>query len=206
MQALTRTYRPDVLPKIYDRFGPVANCLTLSSFFYGGAVRDSLAGVPLVGDLDVCVADTGAEVSALLRRIYEGTANEWHMTERAQANNPYNHNPAISRVIECTNNSGLGMHIVKGQANAFDKTPRSAPARALLIPKTVDIVCCGVAIDCWGFVYELIPGAIRDCHERLIRVIKVHATPATPARVEKLRLRGYKIPDDYVALIKGVSL
>ena len=192
---LERILIPQLLDVIYERFEQMTHVLTYTSFFYGGAVRDALAGIPLQGDLDITVANTRSERFALLGNI-RNRAKEW---KAIRINNTYDGTNSLSCVAEVINyvhkETRLQTQVVCSSAVSGD-----AISQALHVVSEVDIVCCGVALDCWGYVYEVVPGAIQHCKDRVLIVNKRRTENINnfklTGRLIKLQQRGWRIVNE----------
>ena len=193
---LERILMPQLLEDvIYERFGQMAHVLTYTSFFYGGAVRDAIAGVPLQGDLDIVVANSRNERWALLGNIRH-RASEWKSIKIKNAYDDTNGLGCVADVINYVHKeTRLLTQVVCSAAAGGD-----AISKALYVVSEVDIVCCGVALDCWGYVYDVVPNAIQHCKDRVLIVNKNRATPQNNAkltgRLIKLQQRGWRVVNE----------
>jgi len=169
MRIIQRILMPEIFDVIAERFGDVAYALTTTSFFYGGAVRDFLAEKPLKGDLDIVVGPSYQDIQALQQSIedtFKQTVKRWskHKLSGDYADIP---NLPVSEItIYSDGNRGVDTQaIVCGKHGSFNTVIDDA----LEFVASVDLVCCGVAVDCWGFLYEMVPGAISDCKGHIVR-------------------------------------
>ena len=192
---MERILAPQLFDVIRERFGQMADVLTYTSFFYGGAVRDVLAGIPLQGDLDIAVSRGPGEITAIRNNIKKYAADWEARPEKPAFGNYGEDHPSLIDGMEEYQFKGRLTQIMVSSCLKGD-----AIEKALNIVKQVDIVCCGVALDCWGYVYEMVPGAITHCRERVLvynTEQQYHQNGQKSqrylSRIHKLRERGWKL-------------
>jgi len=191
---MERILAPQLFDAIRERFGQITDALTYTSFFYGGAVRDALAGMPLQGDLDIVVANVLGDINAQRNNIHKYAPN-WKKQSEKPVPAEYADAPStlIAHVEEYTSDERIAQLMVSAGRGG------DVIERALYVVKQVDIVCCGVALDCWGYVYEMVPNAIVHCRERILvynEQQQYHRQGQQDARyvnrIRKLKDRGWR--------------
>lgn len=182
-------FMPEVYKPLLEKFGRLPYCLTTNSYIYGGAIRDVLAGKEIKGDLDITTPSSTREAKRIIRNMRR-IANNWsHETSKAN-NNQYKSMAIIGRIVNLKNKkSGALSQIIIAKSN-----PLRLITPALKVVKEVDIVCCGVALDCFGNVHEMVPNAIEHCKSHIISATKGTDKDSEryKKRVQKLRGRGWK--------------
>jgi hypothetical protein len=183
----------EVITERFD-FHPI-DCMTGQSLIYGGAIRDSIAGIRLQGDLDIVVSPDD------FRQVVDAINNSprWRMygsdiPKRARRLSParrsaYGEHVPLDKIVRFRN-----MHDVEIEVIMAKELGGQNPE--ILVPEMVDIVCCGVAMDRSGKVYEIVKGAFQDCKNRLLHfntaVADVVDVDRMVDRIKKLERRGWK--------------
>ena len=66
---------------------------------------------------------------------------------------------------------------------------------AIYIARYVDLVCCGIVMTTDGQIYEVVPGAYKDCTEKVLNINDIEDNTLdysrTVARINKLEARGW---------------
>jgi len=180
---------------IAEQFDDALEFMTPNTIVYGGAVRDVLADLPLVGDLDLAVAPAELET---LRYAFE-TSAKWvdsDMLERTASVPILGKSPfglpsmPMAGITQFSTINGATVQLIASAS--FQKGNLE---KALYMARQVDIVCCGVVLLSDGRVFEALPGAYEDCRNRVLRINEYSDTiyvDALPSRVEKLVGRGWK--------------
>lgn len=157
---------PWVLEVITERFDflPI-DCMTDSAVVYGGAIRDALAGIELKGDLDI--ATDHKSFNEIVQAI--NSSPRWERVEQKVSLFPrldkpgYGKHVPLDQIVRFQNMHGAEIEVIlakeKGEENSM-----------LTIPAKVDIVCCGLAMDRSGHIYEIVEGAHKDCLDRILRL------------------------------------
>lgn len=175
---------PWVYETISAQFDASLPLLTADAIVFGGAVRDTIAGMPLKGDMDVVVVESRF---AQLRERFEGS-NKWRRKNMPRGHKPYNH-PDIAGVVEYMNIYGNTVQII--QARSKPATP--ALVCSLAAVEHVDFICCGIAMDYRGVIYEVVSGAFDDCVNKVLRANgEVNDFTTFKSRLTKLKGRGWK--------------
>jgi hypothetical protein len=201
---------------IGELFDGILEQMTPNSVVYGGAVRDCLAGLELLGDLDIAVSRQ--EFSELSKRIQ--TSPKWlpkdvsnynpheHEEGPGGAKKPWHHlvsSPSrpklggsggmarelapMSGVCEFVGANGREVQLITSKQHTKDPFQD-----AVYMARMVDIVCCAMIMTADGRIFEAVPGAYQDCRDRVLRVNDSSATlfiEALPNRVLKLVERGW---------------
>lgn len=168
----------------------------LDSFLvYGGAVRDTLAGLPIGGDLDLVVPsrlDAAKTQTALIKSGYV-------VVERK---NGYGHfmDHCIVRVITAVNEEQCKVQIIE---------MGSWPMVIALI-RTSDLVCCGVFLTKDRNAMEAIPNAASDCRKRTLQLNTFYGKNSTNKknlfeRVDKLEKRGWHRSPELTRLMSKIN-
>ena len=197
---------------IAENFDGVLELMTPHSVVYGGAVRDCLAGMELIGDLDIAVSQQ--EFSEMSNRIQ--TSPKWlpkdcsgieledgfgtiqkrwqphkFTTSKSKGSGELARKLApMSGVVEFVGAAGRETQLITSKQHTKDPFQD-----ALYMARMVDIICCGVIMTSDGRVFEVVPGAYQDCKDRVLRLNDDSTTlfiEALPERVAKLEKRGWK--------------
>jgi len=175
---------------IIERFDAAFELLTDNAVIYGGAVRDALAGKPLVGDLDISAAPREFE------NIHQSfiRSARWKQVQKMpgvpQKTDRYGKRKMpINNVVEFEGINGACAQLI---CSSDHKSSRKEAT--LHVPRNVDIICCGVIIDINGRVYEVVEGAHDDCLKGILRLNKDMDHPHLESllqRAAKLEKRGW---------------
>ena len=210
---------------IMERFDSALELLGVDSIVYGGAVRDCLAGLELLGDLDIATTRNG--LAAMVDRFHKSTkwvahdssvveqktfqtmpakAGKW-TSPKMPSRNSGDMARELSPMSNVTAFRTLGDKVV--QLITSKRLTRDKFQDAVYMTRTVDITCCGVLLAADGRVFEAVPGAYQDCLDRVLRLNEDSNTifvDALPFRVEKLVARGWKNEIDVNKAIRDVKL
>jgi len=205
---------PWVLETIAEKFDNATDLLTTNSVVYGGAVRDALAGLELLGDLDIAVT---ADEAGRLNNAFKNSV-KWVMTHIDGKRQPQtlprlnasakdapgggwrpSSMPRLSSRPMSARNAGYGRHVPISSLTTFttiggakvqimvSKSPHKGKFdNALYVPRNVDIRCCGVAMDIDGNVYEVVKGAYQDCKDKVLRVNKLTSALDVPRMIDRI--------------------
>ena len=146
-------------------------------FIYGGVVRDLFANIKLVGDLDIIVeAHLFNEVVNALRY-----SSRWSLKGVTDGDNYNRPVPAsekrktssgcITKIATLFDKDGYEVQLItplEYQRELTDTIPCSRIAWDIV--RNVDIRCSGLMMTLVGDVYEVVPGAVSDCHNRVLSV------------------------------------
>lgn len=174
----------EVISESFDN----AECLmTENALIYGGAVRDVIAGMDLLGDLDIIVP---AQEYLEILKSFNSSPN-WVAAEISTSKkNAYSKMSPISEISEFrTHNKRTAQLVV---TNGEIKDPAKA---ALSIVRRVDIVCCGLAMTRGGKIIEVIPEAFENAKNRVLKLSRIDHTidmESLVRRIKKLEDRGWK--------------
>jgi len=206
---------------IAERFDDAIDLMHSDAIVYGGAIRDILAGLPLEGDLDIATdgysyRDTSRNFRNSPKWTEKGrrwrpssmpaatksgrtSSNKKFSIRRDSPSSPYGDTrsnpyegtsmPVADTTSFVTFNSAQAQIVMsKGQSKeSFDA--------ALEIVRHVDFVCCGLAMDNTGRIFEVIEGAYEDCKNKVLRLNKSTKNinvDNLKERVTKLKKRGWE--------------
>lgn len=196
-----------VLDHVEEVFSDALDLLTNGCFIYGGAVRDILANFPIAGDLDVAIPSS--DLNKTLNLFSESprwvSGEDEHeimgsISEAIETNNDYKSSAIIglvSSIRTFVNSDNRVIQFMEIPPNTENPKKHSVFDNIMALVQVVDITCCGLISDIYGNVYEVIPGAVRDCKERVLRFnegtkMNERSIEKTKKRVEKLVARGWK--------------
>ena len=174
------------LEEILEKFD-IMEFITDDCLIYGGAVRDVVAGKPLIGDLDVAV--NSPEFATNISR-----SSKWVTTSNHIPNRSYNvFNDLIHSVISFRSHLSRVVQVIMVQQ----------PSSQMDIVRNVDISCCGVAIvdlSTDDRLVEIVENALDDCRRGVLRINKqsTFITELTLDRANKLVKRGWKKHHSFV--------
>jgi hypothetical protein len=203
---------------ISERFDNALELLPSSAVVYGGAIRDVIANVPLLGDLDIGIdCRYVEEASEIFRRN-----PRWVPKDGFLASKPNLLERVLERrTLEVGRSSSKSLALAAAPMSAIvifenidgqiaqimtSKADRGDPfLNAIYLGQTVDIVCCGMIVDMSGTVYEAVPGAYDDCKNKILRLNESSDTiyyDALQDRVNKLVGRGWTNTIDVAEVLK----
>jgi len=182
---------------IAAKFDNVLELLHPNAFVYGGVVRDIAAGMELEGDLDIVA--TGQDYDYCMAKI--GNSSKWRSVHNSHETldkkmkyssetMDYNYNRSIRRVSTFETFGNRKVELVKAEIKLAERSLTAA----LEVIKTVDIVCCGMAMDIYGNTYEIVKGAHQDCLDRLLKLHNLNPDSDIEnlkSRIKKLEKRGW---------------
>lgn len=195
-----------ILESVDEVFDGISSMMTENAILYGSTITALLTGLPILGDLDVSASSS--EFMTLAQNIASST--KWVQVEgsnipekhgengrrlglRPSSGNPYadaKHLP-VNDVVAFEGVNNARIQIVKSRVTSGDPLED-----ALHVVRKVDFVFCGLAVDKYGRVLEVIPGAYSDNSQRVIRILDYqHRLDATRLRFRfnKYLKRGYSL-------------
>lgn len=191
--ALDYSWITDILQ---EKFDDAMSMLEEDCLIYGGAIRDILADLPISGDLDVAVPKK--LYNHISGKFSNSTRweNDSHLPQHQGSGMPTTSKKVISRIRTYHNMNKDSVQLIAPELNVSQKM-QGLDAGAIDIVQNVDIICCGIMSDIFGIVYEVIPGAIEDCKNKILRFNhKIKATQTSIVRLKKriikLEKRGWK--------------
>ena len=194
-----------ILEPIDEVFDGATSLLSENAVMYGSTITSIIAGVPIVGDLDVAVSKEEymklcqnfansvkwlqVQGKTIPERRGSPELKKYHITSSSppmSSSNPYKkdkHLP-IDSVVAFHTVNGTRVQIVQSKIMTGDPLED-----ALEVVRKVDFAFCDMALDRWGRMLETIPHAYSDC---LARVIRIHEYQhrLDPARL-KQRINKY---------------
>jgi len=224
---------PWVAEVISERFDGAIELMTENSIIYGGAVRDALAGLPLLGDLDILVTDSDSEC---LKQAFNNSS-KWISTDStlpitmSGKKKPYQsllpdiesfqpvgvnmhyknayEQPVISKVNTFQTIGGLQVQLVTFHTNEDHALPMSSITRCALYPATfVDLKCCSLVMLSNGKVFETVKGSYQDCIDRVLRTHIINKNldlDIFTKRVIKLEKNGWKSKINMRSVVRTVN-
>lgn len=191
---------------ICERFDDALELIGPNTVVYGGAIRDSLADLELLGDLDLAVPpeDFRELRERFLRHARWVPDSEMNMKQLASKYGVSRSRVgSLSDISQFVNSNGSKVQLVVSKME--DVSPLN---KALQLSRQVDIVCCAVAMTQDGRVFETIPEAFEDCRARVLRLNKTSSNifPDTLAeRIRKLENRGWKSEIDVAKALATIN-
>jgi len=195
-----------VLESVDEVFDSATSLMTQNAVMYGSTVTALITGLPICADLDIAVSNQeymrlcknfASSVKWLQvdgKRVPEhrpsDSPHKFNLpggtTAYSSGKNPYQeakHLPISKMVVfEAVNRSRV--QIVESKTMTGDRLED-----ALEVVRSVDFTFCGMAIDRYGRILEVIPHAYDDCKQRIIR-IQNYQPAIDPARMKE-RLHKY---------------
>jgi len=190
-------FMPQIYKVLREKFDSLPYCLTINSYIFGGAIRDALAGKEIQGDLDIAVPSSNLEATTLFNRI-SILAKSWVEQDVNIFHYNYSKLP-IASIINLKNRKSGALAQIMAVKEATPLSHQGLRSQrtyaALKLVKEVDIICCGVALDCFGNVYEAVPQAIDHCRRRIIMATEKadKNNERYKKRVQKLVGRGWTV-------------
>ena len=172
---------------IAEKFDNILELLHPNALAYGGAIRDITAGLSLKGDLDIVAA--GADYDYCISKV--SNSGKWRKVNTVSAivrkikGSDYSSNKAIKKVSTFETFGNKRVELIKA-VTQLDKHNLTA---TLEVIKTVDITCCGVAMDIYGNAYEILEGARQDCLDRVLKLNSLNSD----SNIENLKNRIIKL-------------
>ncbi len=189
---------PWVIEHIEEKFDNALSLLDERCVVYGGAIRDSLAGLPIKGDLDISMPRNMFKV--IQKKFMQSV--RWHKNIKSlnklsvsNSANPTTVKKILSSVETFANIADKKIQLIA--PNICDEVNINGIDSGIIdIVSNVDIVCCGVLTDMFGIIYEIVPGAFDDCKNKILNFnsdIKVTHTSIKQLnlRITKLKQRGW---------------
>jgi len=210
---------PGILEILGERWDNALELMHDDALVYGGAVRDVIAGFPLKGDLDIV---GGSDPYSLMVyaftesakwtpegwvppvdtsqgvRGFQGRAAELSLSTRPSTmRSSPSARPSSRYTKHMAVDSTTSFHTFD---NAKVQLIRARPSKvtgfkaALQVVKEVDIVCCGLMMDKYGRVFEVVEGAYDDCVNKILRFNKTARSlilEDLQIRISKLKERGW---------------
>ena len=200
---INKEYEPHIIPgklidgvniieHICEVFDSAVELLPETAILYGGAVRDSLAGIPIAGDLDVLLTpeDLHYAVNSFVR------SPRWILINGKTSYKDY----------EGISFDYTAIHSFK---TVNDKVVQLIPSTTVDTAVITDIICCGVVSDVTGNVYEAVNGAYKDCQEMVLNInemaYKVMSVENLSNRIDKLVKRGWKNNISMETVVKEIE-
>jgi len=119
--------------------------------------------------------------------------------------NKYGNHVPMSSVSNFEGIGGVRAQIIVAKGNT-----QNIEDAIFKIVREVDILCCGVAMDKEGIIYELVEHAYEDCKNKILRLNPIVLTaeletPILEERIERLTKRGWKSEIDLKEVISKVK-
>jgi hypothetical protein len=181
IEGVIETYKEN--PNIFE----ILRELNIDAVVYGGAVRDSLAGLPLLGDIDIAI--TKESMKRLIEYFEEHTQLDLLLDDTYMQ---YVIARAITSIVNIEYKNINVQFVVLEESSKLSVAQRLRNAA-----EDVDLICCAVFLTLEGEVYEAVKGAYEDCKQRVLRInAKGTNFSNLSKRIRKLEKRGWsnKIP------------
>lgn len=195
---------------IAERFGNAPELMTPNSVIYGGAIRDALAGLPLLGDLDIAVPPK--EQKALQHNFEQDvrwdSPNSGRSPFAGVKGSPYEEPVEQGQLPMQDIIEYVTFENAIAQLMVSDITGKDLLAQALGMARQVDFLCCSVVMLSDGRIFETLEGGHQDCLDRVLRINSASSTiylKALPSRIEKLVARGWESTVDVEEVNKRVE-
>lgn len=212
---------PWIIETIDELFDDVLCQLDLeNSYIYGGAVRDLLANMPLIGDLDIIVENP----------LFKETFDIFKFSARWSLKDISNSSkyglispPALkktssentTKIATFVNKNGIKLQIISPNNNDKELTDDIPCSRSVWdVVRYTDIRSSGILITLLGDLYEIVPGAVNDCSNRVLKINpfitkEVIKIDNLCKRIDKLTKRGWTNEinlADYKSLIEDLFI
>lgn len=201
---------PWIIDTIQEKFDDALDILEESCILYGGAIRDAIADLPLKGDLDIAVPRSLAQAISNNFSNSVRWISDNKLPSLSGSANPTTAKKVINNVYNYKNIDGRSVQLIIPQISA--DTVQNIDAGIFDIVSNVDIVCCGLLSDLFGNVYEVVPGAIKDCEAHVLNFnYNIQVTKSSikhlKERINKLEKRGWKnnINIDSIKIIEDIK-
>ena len=148
------------------KFDNALQLLTPNCKIFGGALRDLVANLPILGDLDILI--TSSEF-ATVRRAFAESPN-W-ILDTSKSTETYQFTEfnrlRIAAVLNFKNVSNKVVQLIK-----IHNEDRVMEDDEIILNniKSVDIRCCGLMLDMNNNLYEVVPGAYQDCKDKELKL------------------------------------
>jgi len=161
-----------LISTIEEHFDDALSMLEDDCVIYGGVIRDVMANLPLLGDLDIIIP------SYLKTSTINNFIGSARWTEMRGKNKKY---LTSSRNIIQSVHTFVNMNdrevqlIIPTDTVSFSvsSTTCSEFYKPIVdVASEVDMICCGLLSDLLGNIYEVLPGAVRDCKTRTLNINK----------------------------------
>jgi hypothetical protein len=205
-----------VLETVDERFNGISALMTKNAVLYGSTVTGLLTGLPIVGDLDIAVSTN--EYRSMIGNVAGSV--KWIQTDGKTVSEKMSWRPSGHDLVSGSNPGGLVpssekksyaeiKHLPVSNVVTFEtinearvqvmesKTQTGDTLEdSLEIVRKVDFIFCGLAIDRYGRVLEVLPNAYEDCIQRVIRMSEYNpemSSERLQARITKYMARGYSL-------------
>jgi hypothetical protein len=234
---------PHIIEIIAEKFDYHSiSLMSRCSLIFGGAIRDAIAGLPILGDLDIAipsseyghvkkafstsvkwVRDDSRSITQPMGKGMVTVSIEGDEEMEEDIDMPAEDRPAIPRTGRTYGGRPRNSYVPAVEKKLYNKeaVPMSGMcvyktlddvkahlicsklshrisgplASAIHLVKNVDMVCCGMAMDKEGRVFEIVKGAAEDCKNRVLRLNKdtsnIHIQRIIE-RIGRLVERGWK--------------
>lgn len=199
---------PELVEEIDEKFDSVSTAMTDNSLIYGSGLTSLVSGLRADGDLDIVVCDEDfmtvagnfADSTAWLQ-IAGSTIPEAHNSSlyaRLRRSSPSSSDYGertmpISETALFENVNSRKVQIIRARSS------RKGVEAALEVISCVDMRFCGLALDRYGELIEVVPGAYQDCLDRRMRLNRIDLTfnaTSLKERITKYVRRGWLLDID----------
>lgn len=207
-----------LIERIDERFDNISVLMTEGALIYGSSLTSMLAEIPASGDLDIAVSRD--EFGELAQNL--ASSSVWRQIDGPPIPE---RDPSIGirpYVGFKKTKSGYGkeLHLPVSTTVTFEDV-RKAKVQiiqasshhrgleaAIEVVQSVDMIFCGVAMDKYGKVLEIVPESIADCRDRIMRINKLNDRmdlKSLAARISKYEERGWSSKIDMEKAAELVS-
>jgi len=178
---------PFAMDIIAERFDNILDLIHPNCFVYGGVLRDIVAGLPLEGDLDLVTSSRDYDycIANISKSGKWRDVRDLIKTITTTTKNGYKGNKNISKISAFETFNNRRVEIMQAES----QIPENNLTNSLNVVKSVDIRCCGIAMDIYGNAYEILKGAYQDCLDKVLRLNKL----STNSNIENLKNRIAKL-------------
>lgn len=205
---------PWIMEALQEKFADALVLLDEECIVYGGALRDLLAGLPIGGDLDLAIPQS--HMNTMRGRFNDSvrwkSENQPGVPKLALfggSGTPTTAKKVISKVDTYHNIDGDIVQLISPNTNS-SMTLSGINIGIIEMAKNVDIMCCGLLMDSFGNVHEIVPGAIKDSQKRVLNLNnEIQMTDSgverLAERIKKLVARGWtnNIDTSKIKTVKG---
>lgn len=196
-----------ILEYVDEVFDGITSLMTPNAVMYGSTITAIIAGLPIKGDLDIAVSkqeypDITQKLANSVKWVQVDGQAVPESSNRHNSGFTFNSTPVVVRAEKKESPYSKAKHIPLSNTVAFqavnDARVQIIESKAatgdiledaLAIVRKVDFVFCGIAVDRYGRMLEVIPGSYDDCLQRIIRVGRYQ--PKTDADQLMARFRKY---------------
>jgi hypothetical protein len=210
-------YAYEIVESISDDLLGILSCVP-TSFIYGGMIRDIIASMALLGDIDV----VSSQILTLSNHLNNSSrwilsTNTAHIKDQEDAYNNENSQNISIRLISYINMYGYELQLIdyssrslnmmRPKGSNIDRDDYNNIRVLKSVADSVDFRCCAVGMAPNGIVLELVDGAESDCLNKILTLnpecTQKLNVEKTKKRVNKLTKRGWSVGQDVLNFINN---